>query len=169
MPIADFQYYKLDASHKSYYPLGNDITWKLNGSLGLAQGYGDKDLPFFKRYYGGGSSSVRGFDFNSLGETYGTTTIAKGGELSLLAGTSVISPMKFINDSENMRMSAFIDVGSVEEKASSFSVDNVRMSTGVAFSWLTPVGPLGIYAAKPLVKKSTDQTKTVEFTLGTSF
>ncbi|MBL6984963.1 MAG: BamA/TamA family outer membrane protein, partial [Candidatus Thioglobus sp.] len=93
----------------------------------------------------------------------------KGGELSLLAGTSVISPMKFINDSENMRMSAFIDVGSVEEKASSFSVDNVRMSTGVAFSWLTPVGPLGIYAAKPLVKKSTDQTKTVEFTLGTSF
>lgn len=169
LPIADFQYYKLDASHKSYYPLGNDITWKLNGSLGLAQGYGDKDLPFFKRYYGGGSSSVRGFDFNSLGETYGTTTIAKGGELSLLAGTSVISPMKFINDSENMRMSAFIDVGSVEEKASSFSVDNVRMSTGVAFSWLTPVGPLGIYAAKPLVKKSTDQTKTVEFTLGTSF
>ena len=169
LPIADFQYYKLDASHKSYYPLGNDITWKLNGSLGLAQGYGDKELPFFKRYYGGGSSSVRGFDFNSLGATYGTTTIAKGGELSLLAGTSVISPMKFINDSENMRMSAFIDVGSVEEKASSFSVDNVRMSTGVAFSWLTPVGPLGIYAAKPLVKKSTDQTKTVEFTLGTSF
>jgi outer membrane protein insertion porin family len=39
----------------------------------------------------------------------------------------------------------------------------------VAFSWLTPVGPLGIYAAKPLVKKSADQTKTFEFTLGTSF
>ncbi|MEO1939490.1 BamA/TamA family outer membrane protein [Candidatus Thioglobus sp.] len=45
----------------------------------------------------------------------------------------------------------------------------MRMSTGVAFSWLTPVGPLGIYAATPLVKKSADKTKTIEFTLGTSF
>ena len=168
LPIADFQYYKLDASHKSYYPLGNDLTWKVNGSLGLAQGYGDKELPFFKRYYGGGSSSVRGFDFNSLGKTYADGK-AKGGELSMLAGTSVISPMTFIGDSKNMRMSAFIDAGSVEEKASNFAFDELRMSTGVAFSWLTPVGPLGIYAAAPLIKKSTDKTKSVEFTLGTSF
>jgi outer membrane protein insertion porin family len=169
LPIADFQYYKLDASHKSYYPLGNDLTWKVNGSLGLAQGYGGKELPFFKRYYGGGSSSVRGFDFNSLGATYDGTTTAKGGELSLLVGTSIISPMKFVNDSKNMRMSVFIDAGSVEEKASNIGFDEMRVSTGVAFSWLTPIGPLGIYAAKPLVKKSGDKTKTIEFTLGTSF
>jgi outer membrane protein insertion porin family len=168
LPIADFRYYKLDASHKSYRPIGNDLTWKVNASLGLAQGYGGKELPFFERYYGGGSSSVRGFDFNSLGETY-TDGKAKGGELSLLAGTSIISPMKFINGSKNMRMSAFIDAGSVEEKASNISLDKIRVSTGVAFSWLTPVGPLGIYAATPLVKKSSDKTKTIEFTLGTSF
>ncbi len=136
--------------------------------MGLAQGYGDKDLPFFKRYYSGGSSSVRGFDFNSLGTTYSDGK-AKGGELSFLAGTSVISPMKFINDSKNMRMSAFIDAGSVEEKATNVSFDKVRMSTGVAFSWLTPVGPLGIYAATPIIKKSGDKTRTFEFTLGTSF
>ncbi|MBT6966108.1 MAG: outer membrane protein assembly factor BamA, partial [Candidatus Thioglobus sp.] len=134
LPIADFQYYKLDASHKSYYPLGNDLTWKINGSLGLAQGYGDKELPFFKRYYGGGSSSVRGFDFNSLGATYTGTTTAKGGELSMLAGTSIISPMKFINDSKNMRMSAFIDTGAIEEKASNIGFDQIRASAGVAFS-----------------------------------
>jgi outer membrane protein insertion porin family len=87
----------------------------------------------------------------------------------LLAGTSIISPMKFINDSKNMRMSAFIDAGLVEEKASNLNFDQVRMSTGVAFSWLTPIGPLGIYAAKPLIKKSGDKTNTIEFTLGTSF
>jgi len=168
LPIADFRYYKIDASHKSYRPIGNDLIWKVNGSLGLAQGYGGKELPFFKRYYGGGSSSVRGFDFNSLGATYSDGK-AKGGELSLLAGTSIISPMKFINDSKNMRMSAFIDAGSVEEKVSNISFDQIRMSTGVAFSWLTPIGPLGIYAAKPLIKKSEDQTKTIEFTLGTNF
>ena len=168
LPIADFRYYKLDASHKSYRSMGNDLTFKLKGNVGLAQGYGSKELPFFKRYYGGGSSSVRGFNFNSLGATY-NDGIAKGGELSLLAGAAIISPMKFVKNSQNMRMSAFIDAGSVEEKLSNFGVDEVRMSTGVAFAWLTPIGPLGFYAAKPLLKKSSDQTRTFEFTLGTTF
>jgi outer membrane protein insertion porin family len=168
LPIADFRYYKLDASHKSYQPIGNDLTFSLKGNVGLAQGYGGKELPFFKRYYGGGSSSVRGFNFNSLGATYNDGK-AKGGELSLLAGTAIISPMKFVTNSQNMRMSAFIDAGSVEEKLSNFSVDEIRISTGVAFAWLTPIGPLGFYAAKPLLKKSHDQTKTFEFTLGTTF
>jgi outer membrane protein insertion porin family len=77
--------------------------------------------------------------------------------------------MKFVNDSKNMRMSVFIDAGSVEEKASNIGFNEMRVSTGVAFSWLTPIGPLGIYAAKPLVKKSDDKIKTIEFTLGTSF
>ena len=168
LPIADFRYYKLDASHKSYRSMGNDLTFKLKGNVGLAQGYGSKELPFFKRYYGGGSSSVRGFNFNSLGATY-NDGIAKGGELSLLAGAAIISPMKFVKNSQNMRMSAFIDAGSVEEKLSNFGVDEVRISTGVAFAWLTPIGPLGFYAAKPLLKKSSDQTRTFEFTLGTTF
>jgi len=168
LPIADFKYYKLDTSHRSYYSLPRDLTFSIKGSLGLAQGYGDNYLPFFKRYYGGGSSSVRGFNFNSLGATYADGK-AKGGELSMLAGTSIISPLKFVKDSDSMRMSAFIDAGAIEEKASNIGFDEIRMSTGVAFSWLTPVGPIGIYAAKPLVKKSADKTKTVEFTLGTSF
>jgi outer membrane protein insertion porin family len=168
LPIADFRYYKLDATHKSYRPLGNDLTWKTNASIGMAQGYSGKELPFFERYYGGGNSSVRGFEFNSLGATYADGK-AKGGELSLLASTSIISPMKFISDSKNMRMSAFIDIGSVEEKLKDVKLSDLRVSTGVAFSWLTPVGPLGVYLAQPLVKEETDETKTMEFTLGTSF
>ena len=68
-----------------------------------------------------------------------------------------------------MRMSAFIDAGGVYDKVSNFNLDELRMSTGVAFSWLTPIGPLGIYAAKPLIKKTGDDTKTFEFTLGTTF
>lgn len=169
LPIADFKYYKIDVSHKSYYPLSEDLTLKINGDIGLAQGYGGKELPFFKRYYGGGNSSVRGFDFNSLGKTYTGTNNAKGGELSLLASTSIISPMSFVSDSDNMRMSAFVDVGSIEEKVEDLSFDELRVSAGVAFSWITPIGPLGIHIAKPLVKKATDRTNSISFTLGTSF
>lgn len=169
LPVADFRYYKIDASHRSYYPLSKDITLKANASTGLAKGYGNKELPFFERYYGGGSSSVRGFDFNSLGEKYGNKK-AKGGELSILVSTSVISPLLFVKDSKNMRISAFIDAGAVGTKVSGFNAGKeFRASTGVAFTWLTPVGPLGVYVAKPFLKKTGDKTKTFEFTIGTSF
>ncbi|MDG2396002.1 outer membrane protein assembly factor BamA, partial [Candidatus Thioglobus sp.] len=136
LPVADFRYYKLGLNHRNYLPFGNSLTLKTNGNLGLAQGYGGKDLPFFKRYYGGGSSSVRGFDFNSLGNKYIDsngilTDTSKGGELSILAGASVISPMDFINDSKNMRMSAFVDAGGIYEKVNDISLDDLRVSAGV--------------------------------------
>lgn len=168
LPIADFRYYKFDASHKSYHPFSKNLTLKTNASLGLAKGYNGKELPFFERYYGGGSSSVRGFDFNSLGAKYPNNK-AKGGELSVLMGTSIISPVAFLKDSKNMRMSVFIDVGGVSEKAINFSISDFRASAGVGFVWLTPVGPLGVYAAKPFIKKTGDKSKTFEFTIGTSF
>ncbi len=166
-PLGDFRYYKIDASHKSYYPINQELTFNLKGDIGIGSGYGGKRLPFFERYYGGGSSSVRGFDFNSLGDTYSDGN-AIGGGLSLLASTSIISTLDFVGKkADNMRVSAFIDAGSISTKLSSF--DDIRSATGVAFNWLTPVGPIGIYAAIPLLKNSGDSTKNIDFTIGTSF
>ncbi|SFV87492.1 Outer membrane protein assembly factor YaeT precursor [hydrothermal vent metagenome] len=68
-----------------------------------------------------------------------------------------------------MPISAFFNEGSLSEKISDFKTDDFRASAGVAFTWLTPIGPLGIYAAKPLLKKADDKTKTFEFTIGTTF
>jgi outer membrane protein insertion porin family len=166
LPVADFRYYKIDAAHTNYKPINDDMTFKFKSRLGFADGYSGKELPFFKRYYGGGSSSVRGFDFNSLGAKYKDGTV-KGGELSLLTGVSIISKVGFINDSDNMRISAFIDAGSISENSS--KMESIRASVGIGFQWLTPIGPLGFYAAKPIVKKTGDKTKTFDFILGTSF
>lgn len=168
LPIADFRYYKFNISAKDYFPINKDLTFKMNSSVSIAQGYGGKELPFFERYYGGGSSSVRGYDFNSLGAKYSNDK-AKGGELSILMGVSVISPLKFIKDSKNMRLSAFFDAGGVSREISNPQKNDFRASVGVAFSWLTPIGPLGVYVAQPLLKKEGDKTKTFEFTIGTSF
>lgn len=167
LPLADYRYYKIDASYKQYKPLTKNITLKFNGKVGIADGYGDRDLPFFERYYGGGSSSVRGFKFNSLGSKYADGT-SKGGKLSVLGGVSVISPLSWMKDSKSMRVSAFVDVGGIDSKVSSKGVD-LRASAGLAFVWLTPVGPLGLYTATPLKKKDGDDVKTVDFTLGISF
>ena len=66
-PLGDYRYFNINANHISYKPLSNDLTMKLTADLGLAKGYSGNDLPFFKRYFGGGSGSVRGFGNKTLG------------------------------------------------------------------------------------------------------
>jgi len=168
LPFSDYNYMQLSGSYKYYFPISNDLTFNFKTRLNLGKGFGDDDLPFFKRYYGGGSSSVKGFDFNSLGPKY-PNGLSKGGEISYLSGISVISPIKIIEDSENMRIAGFLDVGSINEKFTDFGVNEFRASTGLALTWLTPLGPLGVYYAEPILKKSADQTEALSFTLGSSF
>lgn len=168
IPGSDFSYFQLSGNHSSFYPVSDQLTLNFKTKLAFGRGYGDEELPFYKKYYGGGSSSVKGFDFNSLGPKY-PNGLAKGGEVSYLSNISLISPVTFIEDSENMRVAGFIDVGSINENFSDFSIDEMRASTGIALTWVTPLGPLGIYYAQPILKKADDNIESLSFTLGSSF
>jgi len=166
-PLGDLNYYKFDARHESYYPLENNLVFKLSSQLGLIDSYSEKETPFFNRYFGGGASSIRGFEINSLGPTYSNGS-AKGGELSFLTTTSLISPLP-IDDSQNMRIGVFAEIGSIHESISNIDSEDLRASTGLAFSWYTPIGPIGVFWSKPLLKKPNDRLETFAFSLGSAF
>jgi outer membrane protein insertion porin family len=168
LPFSDFRYVKLKANHTSYEPLSDNLTLKLSGDIGLIKGYDGKEVPFFKRYFGGGTGSVRGFKNRSLGPLY-PNSAAKGGELSVLGSVNVISPVAFIEDNENMRMSVFIDAGNIYDKSSNIKLKDLRMSAGVAFAYLSPIGAIGAYWSRPLIKKSGDNVENFGFSLGTGF
>jgi len=168
LPVADYKYYKFNAGHSSYTPLSDNITLKLTGNLGIASGYGSKELPFYKRYFAGGTGSIRGFGKKSLGPEYINNT-AKGGELSILGSANLITPATFFGDSKNMRMSAFLDAGNIFEKSSSFKFDELRMSAGVGIAYLSPIGAIGFNWTTPIVKKSGDTIENFSFSLGTGF
>jgi len=167
IPPGDFQYVSLSALNKNFYPILEDMTVKVLSNANFASGLFDEELPFFKRYYGGGNSSVRGFSFNSLGSEYPDGK-AKGGELSLYGSTEIISPVP-IEDLKNIRISGFVDAGTISEKIVDFTPSDIRVSAGAALNWLTPIGPIGIFLAKPLIKKSGDNTETFSFSIGSSF
>jgi outer membrane protein insertion porin family len=168
LPLGDYRYYNLSANHSSYTPVNENVTLKLTGSLDLAKGYSGKELPFYKRYFGGGSGSVRGFGNKTLGPLYPNGT-AKGGELSLLGSANLITPAFFFDNNENMRLSAFIDAGNIYEKSSSLKLGDLRMSAGLGFAYLSPIGSIGFYVATPILKKSGDTIEDFGFSLGTGF
>ncbi len=168
LPLSDYRYFKASANHASYQPLSDNLTLKLTGDLGLISGYSGKEAPFFKRYFGGGSGSVRGFGNRSLGPTY-PNSATKGGELSVLGSVNIISPASFMTNNENMRVSAFVDVGNIFEKSSNMKLGDLRMSAGIAFAYLSPIGAIGAYWSTPILKKAGDDIENFSFSLGTGF
>jgi len=169
LPISDYQYFTLESQYRYYQPILNDKTLKLSSRLNFGSGYGGDELPFFKRFFEGGSSSVRGFDFNSLGSKYDNNK-PKGGEFSIVSSAAISSKLDFMGiENPNMRGIVFTDLGTIVDKAEDFDFNDVRSSVGIQFSWLTPIGPLGFNLAQPIIKKSGDSTETFSFELGAKF
>ena len=151
-----------------YKPFRNNLTFKLTGDIGITKGYSGKELPFFKRYFGGGSGSVRGFGNKTLGPLYPNGK-AKGGEIAILGSANLITPAFFFDNNEKMRMSAFIDAGNIFEKSSNIKLDDLRMSTGLGFAYLSPIGSIGAFISTPILKKDGDIIEDFGFSLGTGF
>lgn len=69
-PGSEFEYYKVNLQGAYYAPLAAGLAAKFGLGIGYGDGYGDSSdigLPFFRRYFAGGSNSVRGYEGRSLG------------------------------------------------------------------------------------------------------
>ena len=168
LPLGDYRYFDINANHKSYRPVSETVTLKLTGDLNLSKGYNGKQLPFYKRNFGGGSGSVRGFGNKTLGPLYPNGK-AKGGEIAILGSVNLITPAFFFDDNDKMRMSAFIDAGNIYEKSSNLKLGDIRMSAGLGFAYLSPIGSIGAFISTPILKKDGDTIDDFGFSLGTGF
>jgi outer membrane protein insertion porin family len=173
-PAGSLQYYKLSFQHQQYFPLGQRFTLMLNGELGFGDGLSGKPLPFFKNFYAGGNSSVRGFQNGTLGPK-DINGNALGGDKRVVGNAELFFPLPGVKDEQSLRMSAFFDAGATfgpgdnNNLYEQFAFGDLRYSAGVAVLWVSPLGPLKFSLAQPLVKKTGDKTEVFQFTLGTVF
>lgn len=169
VPGTDIEYYKLTYLAGRYWPLSESFTFKMKGELGYGNGYGDTDsLPFYKNFYAGGSNTVRGFKSRSLGpkDTLPPNDPV-GGNRRVLLNTELLFPMPGASsDNKSMRLSLFADGGMVYGPGERIEFGQLRYSTGLAFNWFSPVGPLSFSYAVPLNDKPGDRTEALQFTLG---
>jgi outer membrane protein insertion porin family len=173
-PAGSLQYYKLSLQHQQYFSLSKTFTLMLNGEVGIGEGLSGKPLPFFKNFYAGGTSSVRGFENGTLGpkDAFGD---ALGGDKRVLANAELFFPLPGLKDEQSLRMSAFIDAGAsfgpydVNGQYKEFAFDDLRYSAGLAVLWVSPMGPLKFSLAQPLVSKTGDKKEVFQFTMGNVF
>lgn len=167
----DISFYKLYYQDSIYTPLSENFTFKLRADLAYAGTYAStEEIPFYENFYAGGFGTVRGYEANSLGERYDLITDGSnspvGGTYRVVSNAELIFPMPFVEDSGNLRLSLFLDAGNVFNQGSNIKLPEFRSSTGLALSWLTPVGPLAFSLAKPLNYRDGDRTQVFQFNLG---
>ncbi|MBI3222364.1 MAG: outer membrane protein assembly factor BamA [Nitrosomonadales bacterium] len=168
LPVFDMRYYKLDYQHQLFYPVSSNVILLLNGEAGIAGGYGGKQLPFFKNLYAGGTGSVRGYEPNSLGPR-DLTGATLGGTRRVVGSAELLMPFPGMSKEKSMRLSGFVDGGAIYGPGDLPGSAGMRYSAGVAFTWLSPIGPMKFSYGVPLNKQAVDRLQKFQFTLGSIF
>lgn len=170
VPGGDLEYYKVDLRQLNYFPFGNEVTLAANLNLGYGAAFGDtSDYPPYKNYFAGGSSSVRGYDANSIGPKDSVTNDPTGGTVKVVGNFDLILPNPFVEKSGSTRISLFLDGGSVFNDIDSINSEEFRYTAGIAFIWITPVGAMRFNFSEALNEKEGDSTRAFQFSLGSPF
>lgn len=173
-------FYKVRYKNKHYWPVYNKISFSANLDLAYADIYGDSELlPPFEKYYAGGTRTVRGYKGNSLGaegtiindvtglpDPSGTPL---GGNARVVSNLELTFPSPFAEESDSLRLIAFLDAGNVFDSTYGIDLDELRYSTGLAMVWLTPVGLMTFNFSKVLNAEVEDETDSFQFSLGAPF
>jgi outer membrane protein insertion porin family len=164
----DLKFVRANYQAQKYIPLNKQFTVALNGEFGWGKGLSGQPYPLFKNYYSGGLGSVRGFEQGSLGPR-DASDLAIGGPKKLTLNAELIAPFPGAGNDRTLRLYGFVDAGNVFGENERFRVNDLRASTGIGISWISPVGPLRIAIATPLRKMPGDRIERLQFQIGTSF
>ncbi len=167
VPLGDLSYYRLTYQLQWYYPLSKKLTLLTEGRVGYADGYNNQSLPFYKNFYAGGVNTVRGYATATLGPK-DVNGDALGGSRQVIGTMELLFPVPGLDKDRSSRLAAFVDAGMVGETYD-YIFSEIRYSTGLAFSWFSPVGPLRISFAWPINDQPGDDTERIQFTLGSMF
>jgi outer membrane protein insertion porin family len=165
----EVRYVRATYQYQQYVPLTKQYTLAFNGDLGAGQGTEGKPYPLFKNFYGGGLGSVRGFEAGSLGPRDSVSGLVVGGAKKVNFNLELQAPFPGAGNDRTLRMYGFVDTGNVFGADQPIDFGEFRASTGVGISWISPMGPLRLAFAKPLLSKDGDRIQSIQFQIGTSF
>jgi outer membrane protein insertion porin family len=167
--IGQQKYYRAVYEQQWYKPLFSKVTLALKGEIDYGRGLRDSEYPVFKNFYGGGIGSVRGYLSSSLGAVDSRYGDALGGASRLIGNAELQLPFPGSGQDRSLRWFGFFDAGQVYQEGEKMRISQLRYSTGLGISWISPVGPLKLSYAKPLNAKPDDRLERFQFQMGSGF
>ena len=166
LPVLDLHYYSFSYLHEYYKRILRrpvDIVGKLRGGFGFGGAYSDDFYPPYERFTIGGTSTVRGFASNSIGEE-DIGGAARGGRTRFY-GTAEMSVDSQLFETQKIFLVPFVDAGAVGRDFRHYG--SIRVSWGMELRWVSPLGPLRFAYTRLLRRKDTDNAEAFQFSVST--
>ncbi len=152
----------------NYISVNENIIGAAKFYLTGVNGLGGEDVRLSKRK-NLSTKRLRGFQRGKVGPVDGDDHI--GGNYAAAINFEAQLP-NFLPESSNTDVGLFLDFGNIWGVDYDGSIDDnneIRSSTGVAASWISPLGPMTFILSTNLAKSGTDKTESFNFNLGTTF
>ena len=165
---SSMDYYRLEAKGSYHYSFFDKaIVLSLSGKIGVVSGFDPHDeVPVFERYFLGGSGSVRGFEYRSIGRTVNGKNI--GGQTMMVLSAEVSHPIW-----GPLRGAAFIDAGDAWSNAYSMDLSSINVGAGYGLRLKLPMlpAPLRLDIAYPVIRgqRNLKSKLRIHFNVGFSF
>ncbi len=189
----DFNYYELKANLRTYYPLvkSEALVFKYNVTLGHMGSTDGTIIPWSQRYKVGGITSIRGYDWYSLGPSIrasgyraGTHVLAwQGSDDPSAADDRLVigGTRSWVNNFEveapivrqaGISAVVFFDTGNAYGDVwgrGPFDASDLRAAYGFGIRWFSPMGPLRFEWGFPINPRADERTVVFDFSMGSMF
>jgi outer membrane protein insertion porin family len=170
---SDFSYFKPSASFRIYKTVFQTSTEGKHiigakANVGAIYSLNNSEIPFFKKFFLGGPTSVRGFRYRTISPKINGDEV--GGKYMFSLQSEYSLPLYRMEKQDIyldvIRLFAFYDIGTADD---SF-MRNLRHSTGFGIRFSIPglvILPLfEIDFGFPIIKKAGDDTQFIQFSVG---
>lgn len=154
--FSDASFFRVSAQTKWIQSMGSRARMILRGEAGYLATDQFNEIPTNWRFFAGGDTTVRGFDFRSLGprNSNGDTI---GGEWIAVASAEL--DYRFL---DKWLASAFIDTGDVGFDGT--RTEQWPIAAGMGVGWISPLGPVRVAIAFPI--QGSDEDYRLHISLG---
>jgi len=146
---------RLYARGNYYHPLGARGTLLLRGEIGAVEASSSDNIPSDYLFRAGGSQSVRGYEYGSLGIPDGDAIVP--GRYIGVASIEFMHPV-----APGWQAAVFVDAGNVVDDIRDYQA---KLGYGAGIRWASPLGPLNF----DLAYGEADATWRVNFSVGSLF
>jgi outer membrane protein insertion porin family len=151
--------WKLEAEGSKFFPLPYDMIFMVRGATGVADHYGDSPfVPIFDRFFIGGSRTVRGFNFRSIGPRFAGTDEPEGGKTMGYGNLELTFPIF-----DRVRGAVFADAGFNNARTFDYGLGDLQVGVGFGLRLDLPIGPLRLDLGFPVVADKFNESGTPRF------
>lgn len=161
--VSDIEFLKVSGRGSLYVPMswGMVLAWSVAGGV-IAPMDETVDIPIALRYFSGGTNTVRGFKYGTLGPKAGGDPT--GGEVFLATQLEIRFPI--LGD---LHGALFTDRGNVWFKDQEFRLNDMRWTYGVGLRFHTPAGAIAVDVAWNPEREPDEQAFAVHLSVGFPF